>query len=437
MASFDGEQDDSDIDTLIDHFTANGGILDPKLGFRKTIESGISVVAKEEIQAGSTVIAVPYDLLLSVERVKNYEPLRKIFVEQEQLNDFPDEVLAIGLMHAAVTGESCPWYKHVVTFPVEGMNSTIHWSENELEELKGCNVYTLTQMMIKQIEADWEAVHSALKQIYADVLGGITLNIYKWAMSIIYSRAVGIVNKEGSYERVIPPVLDFVNHNPVEATETAEVFDFDVESNMLKFTVVKDKRPGEECFAVYGTYSNAKLAYNYGFIIPQNNHRGIDLWTKAAPHTSNGERKQHLLDNNDLTKEQKYDFEGTIRPDYISPALLSTIRILNATAEELQMADQIQKAFMGRMISPRNEEATYASLRELLIAKIEPEKLAEDKLLLHDTLLANTPRSDRKVIALFIRIDEQELYKETLDYVDRLMHKLSEESEDYTPPDHR
>ena len=429
MATFGSEQADDDINLLIDHFVANGGVLDPKLGFKKTKESGVSIVAKEEIKAGSTVIGVPYDQLLCVDRIKKHEPLRRIFVEQEQLNEFPDEVLAIGLMHAAVTGESCPWYKHVVTFPVDSINSTMHWSEDELAELKGCNVYYLTQMMNKQIEADWEAVHSALTQLYADILGGITLGMYKWAMSMIYSRAVGIRNKEGALERVIPPVLDFVNHNPVEATETADVFDFDTETNMLKFKVAKDKRAGEECFAVYGTYSNAKLAYNYGFIIPQNNHRAIDLWTKAGPSTSRGELKQQLLDDNPLTKEQKYDFEGTIRPDYISPALLCTLRILNANAEELQMADQIQKAFLGKMISLRNEEAAYASLRELLVANYNQEKLANDKLLLHDLLLANTPRSDRKVIALFVRIDEQELYKGAIDYVDILTRKIADEME--------
>lgn len=435
MASFTGEQDEGDIEGLVEHFLSSGGIIDQKISFTKTAESGVCVVAKEEVKAGSTVIGVPYEQLLGVERIKKYEPLRRVFVEQEQLNDFPDEVLAIGIMHAAITGEVCPWYKHVVTFPVGGINSTMMWSQDELAELKGSNVYILTQMMNKQIEADWEAVHAALKQIYPDILGGVTLSIYKWAMSMIYSRAVGI-NKGGGYERVIPPVLDFVNHNPVEANETADVFDFDEEANMLKFKVAKDKRAGEECFAVYGPYCNAKLAYGYGFIVPQNNHRAIDLWTKAGPQTSNGEMKQQLLSENEVTKEQKYDFEGTIRPDYVSPALLSTLRILNANEEELQMADQIQKAFMGRMISPRNEEAAYASLLELLAANFNPDKLATDKLLLHDLLVANTPRSDRKVIALFVRIDEQELFKMSIDYVEGLKAKLAADKEDYVPPDY-
>jgi hypothetical protein len=436
MASFEGEeQTAADVEALVEQFKNSSGIVDPKVEFIKSPESGLCVVAKEEVTAGSIVISVPYEQLLTVNRVKNFEPLRQIFVEQEQLNDFPDEVLAIGIMFAAIAGEVAPWYQHVVTFPVEGISSTIHWRPEELEELKGSNVYHLTRMMNKQIEADWEAVHSALKQLYPHVLGGVTLSIYKWAMSMIYSRAVGIHNQKGEYERVIPPVLDFVNHNPVEANETADAFNFDTETNMLNYKVAKTKAAGEECFAVYGPYSNAKLAYNYGFIIPQNNHRGIDLWTKPGPQTSNADVKQQLLSENELTRDQKYDFEGTIKPGYIAPALLSTLRICNASPEELQSADQIYKVFRGSMMNVRNEDAAYSSLLELLQANFNQEKLAEDKLQLHDLLLANKSTGDRRVMALFIRIDEQELYKETIEMVQGLRTKLNAELEAYTPPD--
>ena len=206
MTSFiEDEQTVTDINVLLDEFSSErGGIINDAVEFVKTDESGVAIMAKEALKAGSVVVGVPYDVLLSAQKVMTYEPLRRIFVEQEQLRDFPDEVLAIGIMHAAVTGPECPWYKHVATFPVKSTNATIFWEEDELEELKGCNVYILTKMMNKQIEADWEAVHAALKQIYPDILGGISLSMYKWAISMIYSRAVGIQNKDGMYERVIP-----------------------------------------------------------------------------------------------------------------------------------------------------------------------------------------------------------------------------------------
>ena len=188
---------------------------------------------------------------------------------------------------------------------------------------------------------------------------------------------------------------------------------------------------------MYGAYSNAKLAYNYGFVQVGNPHRGVDLWTKSGPNTSNSQLKQEILNKHELTKDQSYDFEGTIKPNYISPALLSTLRILNANTEELQQADKIKRALSGSIISVRNETAAYASLKELLEANLQAERLVEDKLQLHEKLSRNSPGSDRRVMALIIRIDEQELYKETLDYLAKLTTELNEQGDDYQPPDAR
>ena len=125
MAAFDDDQSAADVEALLEEFASpeRGGFVNEVCEFVKTKESGISIMAKEALTAGSTVVGVPYDQLLSTERIMNYEPLRRIFVEQEQLRDFPDEVLAIGIMHAACAGAACPWYKHVATFPIKSINS--------------------------------------------------------------------------------------------------------------------------------------------------------------------------------------------------------------------------------------------------------------------------------------------------------------------------
>lgn len=79
-----------------------------------------------------------------------------------------------------------------------------------------------------------------------------------------------------------------------------------------------------------------------------------------------------ILQNHDLTKNQTYDFAGTIRDKYISPALLATIRVIQATSEELQ-GEHVQRAFEGKMLSVRNEEAAYRSLAALLTARMRVE----------------------------------------------------------------
>lgn len=66
---------------------------------------------------------------------------------------------------------------------------------------------------------------------------------------------------------------------------------------------------------------------------------------------------------------------------WISPNLLATIRIIQATEDEFaiigtgEATDEggVRSTYDGGVVSKRNEMATYASLRELLYAKLRPE----------------------------------------------------------------
>ena len=73
---------------------------------------------------------------------------------------------------------------------------------------------------------------------------------------------------------------------------------------------------------------------------------------------------------------------GTLRNGgWISPSLLATIRIVQATEDEFGVIGTgeatdtggVRSTYAGGVVSPRNEMASYVSLRELLFAKLRPE----------------------------------------------------------------
>lgn len=73
---------------------------------------------------------------------------------------------------------------------------------------------------------------------------------------------------------------------------------------------------------------------------------------------------------------------GTLRNGgWISPSLLATIRIIQATEDEFGVigtgeatdSGAVRSTYAGGVVSHRNEMATYTSLRELLCAKLSPE----------------------------------------------------------------
>jgi len=215
--------------------------------------------------------------------------------------------------------------------------------------------------------------------------------------------------------------------------DAADTFNFNEESDALTLVSTTDKDQGDECFAVYGQYPNAKLAYTYGFVIHACPHRAVDLWAKVSSSTSLAERKQAILQNHALTATQPYDFTGTLREKYISPALLATVRVIQATEEELD--GDIENAYIGAMVSTRNEMATLTSLASLLQARVNVEAAEADKTQLGEMLLASTHPSNRLLMALIIRVDERDLAQECFELVLKCIGDLEEQGELYKPLD--
>ena len=423
------------VDTLLE--SSEGRFKLGKISFKcsDTEREGIGIFANEHLSIGDVLVAVPFQYCISVEQIMSHPEMRVILEEQPQLLNYPDEVLAMGLMYGATIGSSaCPWAGHVASLPgPESFNTTIYWSEAELGELKGCTVFHLTQMMKRQIDTDWQSLHLPLAEAYPHVLGESSRELYMWALSIVYSRAVGL-SRRGSWIRVVPPVLDMANHGDLSAEAfVRETFEFDEKSDMLRLINVTEKSAGEECFAVYGSYPNAKLAFTYGFVIHGCPHRAVDLWTRLQPTTYAAEQKQSILLAHPLTAVQTYDFTGTLRDGgSISAALLAYVRVIQATEEEIQ---DVENAFVGTMISVRNEAATYTSLRNLLQVRLQAEVAEADKLALGEMLLDNTPICNRKLMALIIRVDERDLVSEALIRIQGWQASLEDLQEMYVPPD--
>lgn len=347
-----------------------GGSVSTKIHFVQSDNEGFGIFAKEPLLSGETLITVPYDLCITVDKIRNHVGLKNVLDENAGLLDYPDEVLAIGLMHAKLfPSDACSWNHHVQTLPTE-FNTTIYWSNEELEELKGNSVYHLTLMMRRQIDGDFNSIHGPLADAYPEVLGGATKELYTWALSVVYSRSLEITRK-GKHTRCIVPVLDMANHNPHTGAVSYDTFRYNDDSDSISLVAPSDLNTGDECYAVYGIYPNSKLIYNYGFVVLNNPHRSIDMWVRLPPSSPGFETKNAFLQSNPLTRNQTYDFKGTIRPGYVSPALLATIRVIQAEEGELPL---LQRAVQGRMLSVRNEAAAYVSLRNFITNRMDVER---------------------------------------------------------------
>jgi hypothetical protein len=357
-----------------------------ELFFKESVENGIGLYTNKRIeQVGTAIISVPFRHCISVDAVVGYSKLNALFMDNPGYLAYPDEVLSIGLIYSFLQNEvakkdvvigaevdeldeeTCPWSYHVRTLPRQ-FNTTLFWSEEELDELKGCTVFHLTRLMKQQIQSDFESLYRPLIAAYPELFASMTIDHYLWAISIVYSRSADII-RAGKSVRCIAPILDMANHNPFLSTQPVDSLFYNPELDALQLLTSSVLEPQDECTAFYGPYPNSKLLYTYGFVVYDNPHKAIDVWTKVTPGVYRSAEKQRVLSAHPLTAVQTYDFAGTIREGYVSPALLATIRIIQA--DEVDM-DYLDRAFVGQMISVRNEKATYVALRNLLLARMNP-----------------------------------------------------------------
>lgn len=407
--------------------------VSPDVAFRAEDGSGVGIYALRDVLEGTPLVKVPFQSTLSVERIVAYEPLKAIFEENAGLASYPDEVLAIGLMHAMLPqGADCPWYDYVQTMP-RCFNTPIYWEDEEVEQLRGTNVYHLTVMLKRTIAGDYQSIHGPLSEAYA-ALEGISMDLYSWALSVIYSRALDITRR-GAHTRLLAPLLDMANHRYSSDAVAEDTFSYDDATDAVWFCAGYPMSAGQECFAVYGNYCNAKLLHTYGFVVPHNPHQAVDIWTKLQASSAFFEQKAALLAKHALSAAaHSYDFKGTIRNHNgpVDMRLLNMIRIIQADSEE-ELQGVAEMIFRGSMISVRNEMATYVSLRNLLSIRLNAEQAERERRQLGEMLLSDAAPSDRLLMALVVKVEERELVQNTISIVNDWIHDLGEQGDSFRP----
>lgn len=370
----------AELEELVSGTQLRGGSLS-KIEIRNVPQSGYGVYATAPISPGDILIEIPFAECISIDRILQ-SPLSVIFQDNPDLLSYPDEILCLGLMFG-LKNPTCEWIQHLKIIP-KSYDLTIFWESQDIELLRGSMLYHLTGMMLRQIQTDWDTLHRPIIRNYPELFSSsspLTIADYKWALGTVYSRAIGLT-RQGQYVRCIVPVLDLVNHHPSATPQQpngtsapsagGETFNFNEADDTILFVSTREYAAGEECYASYGPYSNSKLLYTYGFILPEATDpappRTIDMWSTLSQSTPYYSVKQHVLQSHPLTAQQTYDFTGTLREGgLVSTALMASIRVIQAIDEEM---NSLSKAFEG-MISVRNERAAYQSLLELLSRKFQ------------------------------------------------------------------
>eukprot|EP01052_Picozoa_sp_SAG31_P028447 SAG31_NODE_2748_length_5147_cov_2.564184_2_plen_230_part_00 len=195
-----------------------------------------------------------------------------------------DDVLALYIMHEKRKGAASAHAEHIKSIPSDYDQvpthsarwggrlydiryfaaQTIFWTADELEELRGSSVYTITQKLLVQTRADHAALLDAVAPYPLLAEANFTYEEYCWALASIWSRSMDMQvpapgsknEKDTVTTRGIFPVADMFN----TSVGTQACHYYDPQDECLKIVASRDAVAGEQLFIGYGDLNAARSA---------------------------------------------------------------------------------------------------------------------------------------------------------------------------------
>ncbi|KAI0265056.1 hypothetical protein BC834DRAFT_843706 [Gloeopeniophorella convolvens] len=249
-----------------------------------SISSGFSIIANEPLDAETPVVTCPLSIVITP--ALSQTALLTLLGNQAYLQRWTERQLMIAYIcfHWIVIPdghEALIHLPYINTLPSEDQLTTpLHFTEVELDSLKGTNLYGATKDRFRDWEIEWEQCAADVSTIDAGWAKEFTWRRYLTASTYLSSRAFpstllspspSLIQRHDSHPVLIPgvdslnharaqPVSWVVNH-PASATEP------EASISLITRTSLD---AGAEIFNNYGAKPNSELLLGYGFTLPDN-----------------------------------------------------------------------------------------------------------------------------------------------------------------------
>ncbi|CAI5982764.1 unnamed protein product [Closterium sp. NIES-64] len=283
-----------DLDSLEQWLRAKG-LPQQKLALRLVREGGRGLVATENIGKGEGILNIPEKLLITGETVYSC-PRVGALLKAANVPDWP--ALAVYLLSEAGRGAASEWSGYIETLP-RAPPCILQWSIDEVDVLlKGSPVRQRAIEAIADVTNTFSELEAALFSKHRDVFPEklFTLNNFKWAFAVLFSRLVRLPSRNNRLALV--PWGDMLNHR----CEIESCIDVDTWKGSVVFTTDRAFAKGKEVFVSYGPKSNGELLLAYG-VVPatRNPSDSVSLLLALSPDDPLLPVKEAALQANGLT----------------------------------------------------------------------------------------------------------------------------------------
>lgn len=296
-------------------------VTDPRLEVRKFAEGDDErgIYTTSTIPVNSTLAVAPLTSLLTTDHASNVPVLSSI---AHLLRE--DDLLVLIMVYEQHLGVEAKWARHLTLLPKQ-YHSIINYTKEELELIRGSNLYIIATQWQKQVCDDYRALINILQthSIQAHpAYTQFTYTTYLWCLSTIWSRFITITVGDKQY-RAMVPFVDFLNHSAtsrvghmvkstvttnttsiapnsshtntgtsqthVDTSNSGNINNMAVTSNVVRQTesclhnhrFLLFSQQGfnahEEVFLNYGVMGNMRSMMLYGFALRENDQDGVEV----------------------------------------------------------------------------------------------------------------------------------------------------------------
>jgi hypothetical protein len=338
-------------------------------------ESEPSLLREQEALAASDVVGPSEDA--EPVMVQDVIPIVEEDGDDDELPGEPNgETLVTGATVEEADDSFPPFLPHVAMLPKSYPTNPLYFEEEELSRMEGTNCCEFTKRMSVQMESDWMILSAILRAylVMDDRLVQSTedeedlmpwdpnedFELYKWALSTIYSRSTDFFVKKG-HRRVIAPLFDMMNHD----FESDVAHDMDPEGNLSVFAG-SDIASGSEIFLKYGSFPNEKLLLVYGFAVHPNPYDAVQIYAPIPPTDPLYSEKAQLLNTKCGVLDPNTPYTLRLN-EPIPESLLSALRLVGMQSEEeLAVAAASAESSAVGAVSPENEHNALVALNQAL-----------------------------------------------------------------------
>eukprot|EP01104_Vermistella_antarctica_P006193 TRINITY_DN16911_c0_g1_i1.p1 TRINITY_DN16911_c0_g1~~TRINITY_DN16911_c0_g1_i1.p1 ORF type:complete len:476 (+),score=59.73 TRINITY_DN16911_c0_g1_i1:178-1605(+) len=386
----------------------------------KVVDRGFGVFAGRSFHEGEQILRIPRSIMMASGEANQrmHRMLMKILDEHPQT---PTHEQMMQLLFERAQGDKGSWSPYIDILPTT-FNTTAYFSDAEMEQLQASPVRSFATRRNENLEMQYDRVIGPLMSVLDP--SDYTMEGFKWAASIIWSRAFSIPALSTSDRTSIGalvPMLDLFNAPPVGHGGPPMVRVVRDNDASLRYVANMDIPEGTEIEVRYGALNkpmpNGLLLMDYGYIQEDNPDDQISIYIPTPPRLQESETLSSIMQSIGLS--WLHDSIPMERGLIGLAPLLAKVRLLTMSAEELK---EMPPSAEGRRellrvphaeggvlfpFSLRNDKAATRELISILTRHYQAygTTIKEDLRSLRELDDANSPVS----LAIRLRVAEKEL----------------------------